>query len=108
VVKYPPSIVFIALTLGVDLLLLALLARAGDSLARWGQPLPALGRSPLFFYVAHLYLYGLMGLALGPRGTSIPRMYLFWLLGLAILLPLCWLYGRFKQRRAPESLWRLF
>jgi len=108
VVKYPPSIVFLALTLGVDLLLLALVARAGDGIRRWGQPLLVFGRSPLFFYIAHLYLYGLLGLALGARGTGIARMYPFWLLGLAILYPLCWLYGRFKHKRAPESIWRLF
>jgi uncharacterized membrane protein len=107
VVKYPPSIVFLALTLGVDLLLLTLLARAGDSRRRWGHPLLAFGRSPLLFYIAHLYLYGLIGLALGPRGTGIPRMYPFWLLGLAILYPLCWVYGRFKQRQAAGSVWRL-
>jgi len=108
VVKYPPSIVFLALTLGVDLLLLALLARGGDGLRRWAQPLLVFGRSPLFFYIAHLYLYGLIGLSLGPRGTGIARMYPFWLLGLAILYPLCWLYGRFKHTRAPGSVWRLF
>jgi uncharacterized membrane protein len=124
VVKYPPSIVFLALTLGVDLLLLALLARVGgrpttndqrpttqsamQGLFRsWLAVLAVFGRSPLFFYVAHLYLYGLIGLALGSRGTSIPRMYPYWLLGLAILFPLCWLYGRFKRRPAPGSLWRL-
>jgi uncharacterized membrane protein len=107
VVKYPPSLVFLALTLGVDLLLLAFLAHAGNTLARWGQPLLVLGRSPLLFYIAHLYLYGLIGRALGPRGTDIPRMYPLWLLGLALLLPVCWLYGRFKARQAPDSLWRL-
>jgi len=107
-IKYPPSIVFLALTLGVDLLPLALLARAGDGLRRWGQPLLVFGRSPLFFYIAHLYLYGLIGLALGARGTGVVRMYPFWLLGLAMLYPLCWLYGRFKHERALESVWRLF
>jgi uncharacterized membrane protein len=124
VVKYPPSIVFLALTLGVDLLLLALLARADDrpttndqrpttsntmqKLTQLWLAVPEVfGRSPLFFYIAHLYLYGLIGLALGSRGTGIARMYPYWLLGLAILYPLCWLYGRFKGRQAPGSLWRL-
>jgi uncharacterized membrane protein YuzA (DUF378 family) len=65
------------------------------------------GRSPLFFYVAHLYLYGLIGLVLGSRETSMLQMYPYWLLGLAILYPLCWLYGRFKQRQVAGSLWRL-
>jgi uncharacterized membrane protein len=111
VVKYPPSMVFLALTLGVDLLLLALLARNSQlSVGIWRLVIGGLavfGRSPLLFYVAHLYLYGLLGLALGARGTGIARMYPYWLLGLAILWPLCWLYGRFKQRQAPTSLWRL-
>jgi hypothetical protein len=38
----------------------------------------------------------------------IPQMYPYWLLGLALLYPLCWVYGRFKQRQALGSLWRLF
>jgi hypothetical protein len=75
--------------------------------ARVEAILAVFGGSPLFFYLAHLYLYGLIGLALGPSGTGIPRMYPFWLLGLAILYPLCWLYGRFKHGRGPDSLWRL-
>jgi uncharacterized membrane protein len=125
VVKYPPSIVFLALTLGVDLLLLAFFALAerrpttNDQrpttqsllrrMIRWCSAILAVfGCSPLFFYIAHLYLYGLIGVALGSRGMSIPRMYPYWLLGLAILYPLCWLFGRFKQRQAPGSLWRLF
>jgi uncharacterized membrane protein len=125
VVKYPPSMVFLALTLGVDLLLLGLLALAGrrpttndqrpttlSPMQRmfqwWPAVLGVFGRSPLFFYITHLYLYGLIGLVVAPRGMPIPRMYPYWLLGLAILYPLCWLYGRFKRRQAPESLWRLF
>ena len=32
---------------------------------------------------------------------------LAWLLGLLLLFPLCWWFGRFKQRQALTSLWRL-
>jgi hypothetical protein len=74
----------------------------------WLGALVVFGSCPLFFYIAHLYLYGLIGLTVGPRGTGILPMYPYWLLGLAILCPLCWLYGRFKRRQAPGSLWRLF
>jgi uncharacterized membrane protein len=107
VVKYPPSIVFLLLTLGVDLLILGLLARAGDRLATWGQPLLIFGNSPLFFYIAHLYLYGSIGLAIDPDGIGIARMYPLWLAGLLVLYVLCRWYGTFKRRQAPESLWRL-
>jgi uncharacterized membrane protein len=108
VVKYPPSLAFILLTLGVDLAILGLLARAGAAIAGWGRPLLAFGRSPLFFYIAHLYLYGLIGLAIDPNGIGIARMYPFWLAGLAALYFLCGWFGAFKQRQAPDSPWRLF
>ena len=100
VVKYPPSIVFLLLTSGIDLLLLALFARLP---AGWLRPFTIFGRVPLFFYLTHLYLYGLMGKLIH---TDIPGMVPFWLLGLAILWPLCWGYGRFKNGRPPNSLWR--
>ena len=106
VVKYPPSLVFILLTLGVDLLLLAGFSRIGSGLRTIFRPVVILGQNALFFYILHLYLYGLIGLTFGRRGTTIPGMYPYWLLGLLLLVPLCWFYGDFKQRQAPESLWR--
>jgi hypothetical protein len=66
------------------------------------------GATPLFFYLAHLYLYGYIGRTYFPAGTGIPAMYPWWLGGLVILYPLCWLYRRFKQSRAPNSIWRFF
>ncbi len=102
VVKYPPSLVFVLFTIGVALLLLYLFSRV-ESLAR---PLTVYGRSPLFFYLTHLYLYGLIGFIFFPAGTSIARMYPAWLIGLAILYLMCGWYGKFKMRQAPNSIWR--
>jgi uncharacterized membrane protein len=99
-VKYPPSLTFLLLTLGVNWVLLAVLARLP---AGWLRPFTLYGRVPLFFYLTHLYLYGLMGKFVQ---TDIPGMLPYWLLGLLILAPLCWGYGRFKNGRSPESLWR--
>jgi uncharacterized membrane protein len=106
VVKYPPSITFNLLTMGANLIILGLFGRAGDKLQHFFQPLVVFGQTPLFFYVAHLFLYAGLGLWLTPAGTSIPRMYFYWLLGLAILFPLCWAYGQFKHNRSPDSPWR--
>jgi len=108
VVKYPPSLVFVCLTLGIDLVVLAGFARIGDRLARWGQPLLVFGSSPLLFYVTHLYLYGMLGGIVSPRGTGLTQMYPLWLLGLAILYPVCWAFGKFKGRQAVNSVWRFF
>ncbi len=108
VTKYPPSLVFLLLTLGVDLLVLALLAGLSrrNRIACWLWPLRVFGRVPLFFYLAHLFLFGALGLVLAGDGTSLLGMYPFWIAGLVGLLPLCWAYHRFKQRQPPDSLWR--
>ncbi len=103
VTKYPPSLVFILLSLGINALLLSLYTRWGGQGLAW---LAVFGRSPFFFYVAHLYLYGLMGWIV-PAGVSLVRMLGFWMAGLAVLYPLCRWYGRFKAARPVTSIWRL-
>jgi uncharacterized membrane protein len=106
VVKYPPAMTFTLLTMGINLILLSLFARAQGWTHRLLEPLATFGRVPLFFYLAHLYLYAGLGAWLEPSGTSIPIMYLYWLAGLALLYPLCVWYGRLKQRRPANSLLR--
>jgi uncharacterized membrane protein len=54
VTKYPPSLQFVLLTLGVGVLLLRLYERA--DLARWLAPLATFGAAPMFFYLLHLYV----------------------------------------------------
>jgi uncharacterized membrane protein len=65
ITKYPPSLLFIALTVSVGLLLLLAFERVQDRrLIRW---LTVFGSAPMFFYLLHLYtlkvLY-LIGVAL--------------------------------------------
>ncbi|NIV36585.1 MAG: hypothetical protein GWN58_46275, partial [Anaerolineae bacterium] len=98
-VKYPPSMAFTLLTTGVNLILLWLFSGIGQRLQPFLQPLVVFGRSPLLFYVLHLFLYVGIAHLVAPDGTSIPVMLPFWLLGLLILYPLCFLYGRYKQGR---------
>lgn len=108
-VKYPPSITFLLLALGIDLTLLFVLSRRTLALVlRPLSPLIVFGTAPLFFYVAHLYLYGFFGRTFFPQGAGIRAMYPYWILGLVILYPLCLLFGRFKASRSVDSLWRFF
>lgn len=107
VVKYPPSMTFTLLTTGLNLIALAAFARLGEWRPALLRPLAVFGRSPLFFYLLHLFLYLLLGVLFTPGGSSIPFMFPFWLLGLLILYPLCLLYGNFKSRRPATSLWRM-
>ncbi len=106
VVKYPPSMVFTLLTMGLNLFFLWLLARLSKVRPLLLQPLAVFGRVPLFFYIIHLFLYATMGYLFAPQGMSLIRMYPLWLLGLLLLFPLCLLYGRFKQRQPVISPWR--
>lgn len=53
ITKYPPSLLFIALTLSVGCLLLLGLERAQQR--RWLRPLAVFGSAPMFFYLLHLY-----------------------------------------------------
>ncbi len=109
VTKYPPSLAYILLTLGVDLLLLALFARIVTTQQRWARPLFVFGQTALFFYLAHLYLYATMGLTIVPvGGTSLGWMYGYWAGGLVLLYLLCVQYRKFKQQTDPGSVWRFF
>jgi uncharacterized membrane protein len=102
VTKYPPSLAFVTLTLGLNLILLGVFAKMTNRVRPWDRPALVFGRSPLLFYFLHLYIYCLIGLAL-PNGTSLPVMYPIWSAGLVILYPLCLWYGRFKQSRPTRS-----
>jgi uncharacterized membrane protein len=107
VTKYPPSLSFVLLILGINLLLLFLFSRTEQALLHIERPLLIFGRSALFFYVVHLYLYATIGLAF-PNGVSYQLMYLFWFIGLLILFPMCLWYGKFKQKKTIESVWKFF
>jgi uncharacterized membrane protein len=106
VVKYPPAMTFTLLTMGFNLIILRALVWVAE---RWPQslwPLAVFGQAPLFFYILHLFLYAGLGRWLTPDGTTIPAMIPYWLLGLFLLLPLCWWYGGFKRRQPAESILR--
>ena len=106
VVKYPPSMAFTFLTMGINLLVLWGFSKANKLVETASKPIVAFGREPLFMYVTHLALYMLTGKYFASHGMSIPAMLPYWLLGLTILYPLALWYGRFKQNQANKSIWR--
>ncbi|WP_248752177.1 DUF1624 domain-containing protein [Pseudomonas sp. MWU15-20650] len=61
ITKYPPSLLFLALTLGTGLLLLRALERAGRK--RWIDLLAVFGAAPMFFYLLHLYVLKVLYIA---------------------------------------------
>jgi uncharacterized membrane protein len=109
VVKYPPSLAFVLLTLGVNAILLSVFARGwlGERIAGF---FTVYGKAPLFFYLAHLYLYSLMRTPIF-HGEAAPPLWVFytgWAVGVALLYPACQWYSRFKHSRPAESVWRMF
>ncbi|NVZ68003.1 DUF1624 domain-containing protein [Pseudomonas costantinii] len=108
VTKYPPSLLFLALTLGIGLLLLLAFERAGQK--RWIGLLATFGAAPMFFYLLHLYvlkiLYvacvALFGLNHG-NYFGFDGMGAVWLvallLPLALYLPVRWFAGLKARRR---------
>ncbi len=109
--KYPPSITFAALELGIMLLLLAAFFRF-DSVRKGPvnslNPLLVFGQTAFFFYVAHILLievvarqteiYHAGGLVDALLGSAI---------ALAVLYPVCLIYRRIKATH-PRSLLRYF
>ncbi|WNN38728.1 DUF1624 domain-containing protein [Pseudomonas inefficax] len=107
ITKYPPSLLFLALTLGSGLLLLRAFERAGQ--ARWISALAVCGAAPMFFYLLHLYVLKLLYLAsLALFGRNHGDYFGFdgiaavWLaavlLAVSLYLPVRW-FARLKARR---------
>ncbi len=108
VTKYPPSLLFLALTLGIGLLVLLAFERVGHK--RWIGVLAVFGAAPMFFYLLHLYvlkvLYvacvALFGLNHG-NYFGFDSMGAIWLvallLPLALYLPVRWFAGLKARRR---------
>ena len=61
ITKYPPSLLFLALTLGAGLLLLLAFERARER--QWIATLAVFGAAPMFFYLLHLYVLKVLYLA---------------------------------------------
>jgi uncharacterized membrane protein len=120
--KYPPSLLFLLMTLGPALLVMAWLENVRLSLT---NPLIVFGRVPFFFYVVHLAVahalaivinflrYGRASFLLlpppsmgGPRevfppgyGFDLCVAYAVWIAVIVMLYPVCRWFAQLKQRR---------
>jgi uncharacterized membrane protein len=119
--KYPPSLLFLLMTLGPAMLLLW--AFDGGTV-RWLRPLLVFGRVPLFYFVLHLtvihliavvvcaarygqvhWMFESAGLDQYPMarppgwGFGLPMVYVVWIVVVVALYPLCAWFAALKKRR---------
>ena len=112
VTKYPPSLEFTLVTLGISLLLLSIKIKKDNAVMVYG-------RVPLFYFIIHIYLidlimfgmvflqgyhwkdleFGVMKNGRPPNtGINLAGIYVVWVCVVLALYPLCKLYGRYKVK----------
>lgn len=107
ITKYPPSLLFLLLTLGIGLLLLRLYEQ--PRVARALAPLADIGAAPMFFYLLHLYVLKLLYVLAEARWGHTHGAYFavdhvasLWVITAVLALALYWptrAFARFKARR---------
>jgi uncharacterized membrane protein len=124
--KYPPSLLYILMTIGPALLFLSAAEKPLTALTR---PLAVIGRVPMFYYLVHIYfLHALAIVAAAVSGfppstmvnltnwvTSNPQLkgygfglgvvYAVWIGTVIILYPLCRWFDRYKRSHLAEQKW---
>jgi uncharacterized membrane protein len=123
--KYPPSLLYLLLTLGAAFLFLSFTEKLKGKVV---NVVSVYGRVPMFYYLIHIYIIHLIAMIssailpgqnwkiwmldqpiwftkdLKGYGFSLPIAYLIWILIVVVLYPLCKRYDAYKQAHK-EKWW---
>jgi uncharacterized membrane protein len=118
VTKYPPSLLFLLMTLGPTLVVLALAERWRGRVGQWLQ---VYGNVPFFFYCVHIFVAHALGVVLAliqggelrripvvldpsslPAwyGVSLPGVYVAWAIVVLLMYFPCRWFARIKRTRS--------
>jgi len=123
--KYPPSLLYILMTLGPALVFLSITDRG---LYKPGSPIAILGSVPMFYYILHIFFIHLLALVaaalsgyhwsdmilstrvnaspgLKGYGFGLPIVYGIWIAVILLLFPLCKRYYRYKRTHQSTKWW---
>ncbi len=116
VTKYPPSLLFCLITLGVMFLIFSIIE---GKKSKFMDILIVYGKVPLFYFVIHWFIIHPLMFAMvfiqgfkssdlifgfnfgrpkGENGVNLLVIYLIWILVVAMLYPICKWYGNYKER----------
>lgn len=117
--KYPPSLLYLLMTLGPVFMTLAALDKIKTIVF---SPLQTIGRVPLFFYIIHFLLIHIVALVIfmiqtetpwsainfhatetfggitPGNGISLPMVHVAWIGIVLVLYPMSWWYNRIKSQ----------
>ncbi len=118
--KYPPSLLFVSITIGPALLFLSVAEKVNS---KFTQAISVFGRVPFFYYVLHFYLLHFICMILflarghsfseqtpdifgipfkfmiAGEGYSLGITYLIWMLVVLSLYPLCKWFSTYKKQK---------
>jgi uncharacterized membrane protein len=124
--KYPPSLLYLLMTLGPALTMLGLVQWWGKKMPAFAEPVVLFGRVPMFFYLLHLYLAHLLGVGVAlyrfgdasgffqmpaalmgnpkiPSDAPLWVVYAVWLVVLMVLYPACRWFADYKARNRDKE-----
>ena len=122
--KYPPSLLFLCMTIGPGILFLAFIEKIQNGFTK---VMNVYGRVPMLYYILHFYIIHLLLVVefyrqghganeIVPKGApfyfktpdlgfGLWGMYAVWLFVVIILYPICKKYDRYKTAHAKDKWW---
>jgi uncharacterized membrane protein len=122
--KYPPSLLFLCMTIGPGMLFLAFIEKVQNGFTR---VMNVYGRVPMLYYILHFYIIhilvvitfyaqGFTNKDIIPEGApflfkpnglgfGLLGVYAVWIFVVAVLYPICKKYDRYKTAHAKEKWW---